>query len=602
MPGEGGKTGTERCGSMKDQNSQNRIMKVFIAVLSVVLVLLVVGAIVMFGTIPRVQKDEKPESKTESATEPETEKSTEPETEATTEPETEQPVDDGWRQAYWDYLMEKQMLVAHSLSDEWGGFYCPDYILLRDCDWDGIPELYIGSRWGLYMESAGVDVTALYYRGGKVTEISLLSSEIGIEKKDNLLKEGMETDIWDQIDDVWALDSKIYHSTNEDEIKRYIFESEVEQSEVNEKERIDLIGTYGIAESDTGYDQVKITYFNGIVYVSVGRVVHEDGYPDAMMIWSGSGEWKDDGRIGIKGDNNGYAAYMLDCTLVLEGEKISLQNVVVSSRGPSEDVEVESKLDRITLADKKDDSENTGNTGENTESRTEDKTEDKTESKSEDKDKEAKAACRKYLMDIVNSTQEYNKNVRIYNVPEEEWGGVNDPEYTKYCCFAYADFDLDGKNELFVYTSSRVIGISDDRLIFYEYDEATKELKKQNDPQTRDAWDGEDFSQIHFYDTGIGCINSDYEKFFQSVPGAYAAAGVKSDSSFGDEPHILLSFQDSEDAHEIVGQEVGGVEIYKTAKSSSELANDRLALMGSRELDVKVYHFTVDAINECFPE
>ena len=242
-----------------------------------------------------------------------------------------------WRQAYLDYVKEKELLVLRA----WDGYLvCPDKVLLKDLDCDGIPEFCYGYHYATSMEVGGYTVSCLSIRNAKVEEIPLGYGDYGTP----LMKEGKKLDLFEKISLVYedGEGNQRIHSDHEDEIYNYILTGDYSSADESEKEIFKIVGKHVILSDDFG--SLKIGYYDGVVYLALTIVTSDVSDPE----YYGCAIWDGNGKVTIHANDFGYDASCLECNMEVVDGIIHLSDVVTYVIGPDDIVYETQKWGDIT--------------------------------------------------------------------------------------------------------------------------------------------------------------------------------------------------------------------------------------------------------------
>lgn len=200
---------------------------------------------------------------------------------------------------------------------------CPDRVLLKDFEGDGIPELCYGYYYSAAMELGGYVVQCLYINDQEVQEKTLVSTN----DLAPIMQEGISFELEDNI---WQPDDKIIRSNRERDICSYILgENNIKTDEI-EKMAYELVGKH-IVVSET-IDSLTVGYYDGILYLTLAVITGDvsDSY------YRGYAKWEEDTKLRIEIDDSGYSARRFSGYIEVVDGRIELTDVETSDRSPDE--------------------------------------------------------------------------------------------------------------------------------------------------------------------------------------------------------------------------------------------------------------------------
>ena len=246
-----------------------------------------------------------------------------------------------WRQAYWEYIVNNNMLRLKYI-DRYGDWYIPKGVLVKDCDLDGIPEIYIKSlnarlatdlyAYNLNVLSIENDSVVNKVKTGELYDES--SKGIKLDDEDVLYDE-----FWRDIDGVREkMDGKV---TNQiDQVKTYIFSEVFEQSEKEEVRYLGLDGKYSVSSNNAEIVTADIEYFDNAVYINL-----LDNNEDSRGAGVGKIDKKDHAVI----DQCVISEYILTAEMNFSGEQIVLRKIRIVNGWEIEEDQVPIVIEELSL-------------------------------------------------------------------------------------------------------------------------------------------------------------------------------------------------------------------------------------------------------------
>lgn len=234
---------------------------------------------------------------------------------------------EGSRKLYLKWLEDNDLMVLRKLNPkiEDGSVFCPDRVLLMDCDWDGIPELYFTYVWAVTMEDIGEDVVRLIINDSGKVERQLLVSRDEVKQyigENEGMSFGLMDQVWDDFNREKAVKSPV-----EADIKNYILQGEFQKSDTDQSRFFEMMGDYTPDKSE--FSSFSIGYYGGKLYLSLKK---ENGRYRGIVSRSKNGYWL------IDEDDAGYGAARIKGKMQMEGDKAVLTGIEISVRDPDGNV------------------------------------------------------------------------------------------------------------------------------------------------------------------------------------------------------------------------------------------------------------------------
>ena len=226
-----------------------------------------------------------------------------------------------WRKLYWAYIEKEKVLQYYSLAEDYSWWVWPKKILVRDCDLDGIPEIYI-RLWNAVLgsEIESEDGMVLTIENGKVVK------KTGDFSVGN---EGMDLeDAFNEFYNIWLAGwgvaqgpaSMTYQPEYMDSVKEYIYKSDFSKSEWDQSDFTQKTGEYKSVEKVNEIKNINVWCYNDTVTVFIER-------NNDYGIWATGSYDRNTKSVDAVLPAAGVDGMASQMTVHMEDDRIVLQNI-----------------------------------------------------------------------------------------------------------------------------------------------------------------------------------------------------------------------------------------------------------------------------------